>query len=511
MDGQTFDRLTKAMAVGISRRRLGKLLVGGYLGAIAELAPRADPSVLASHEDCPVCTTPDGSGGCSPVPEGTICTPFGNPCITGTCTAAGFCAAPFTAISYGTPCHRALDPCFVGTCQPSGSLGFCGALTPVAAGTPCRTYGTPCRAGQCASNGACASPFTLEPTGTPCRIRGTSGVYDLCVWGACQADGLCGSPITPVCAATDECHGAGICNPNTGSCSSDSELPNGTVCETGNRCTADTCQGGVCTEGPTTVTCTSSDPCRISKCNPGTGECDVSDAPNGTPCDDDDACTAADRCHAGSCTGGTRVACPAPDPCRLPGVCNAVTGDCDYAHAPDGTPCDDGDRCTRTDVCQAGSCVGQDPVACTAPDPCHGVGACDPATGLCSAPPLDVETCQSGRVQDGPCLCDGACCATGGVCAGNPGERRCRLVGGPSSADMPVDEAPGMDPEASAQPDVDTAMWPVPSVGTAAGKNRDHERGKDKDNKGKGRKKRRRKNRSKGHKRGRRGKARRHN
>ncbi len=456
MDGQTFDRLTKAMAVGISRRRLGKLLVGGYLGAIAGLAPRAGPSVLASHEDCPACTTPDGSGGCSAVPEGTICTPFGDPCITGTCTAAGFCAAPFTAIPYGTPCHRALDPCFVGSCQPSGSLGFCGALTPVAAGTPCRTYGAPCRAGQCASNGACAAPFTLEPTGTPCRIRGTSGVYDLCVWGTCQADGLCGAPMTPVCAATDECHGAGICNPNTGLCSSDSALPNGTVCETGNRCTADTCQGGVCTEGPTTVTCASSDPCRISTCNPGTGDCDVSDAPNGTPCDD-------------------------------------------------------GNRCTRTDVCQAGSCVGQDPVACTAPDPCHGIGTCDPATGLCSAPPLDVGTCQGGRVHDGPCLCDGACCASGSVCAGNPGERRCRLVGGPSSADMPVDEVHGMDPEASAQPDVDTAMWPVPSASTAAGKNRAHERGKAKDTKGRGHKQRRRKNRSKGQKRGRRRKARKHN
>jgi len=53
------------------------------------------------------------------------------------------------------------------------------------------------------------------------------------------------------------------------------------------------------------------------------------------------------------------------------------------ASASDGTPCDDGNACTRTDVCQAGACVGGNPVDCVASDNCH-AAACDPATGQCT-------------------------------------------------------------------------------------------------------------------------------
>src|SRR3989442_1478627 len=40
---------------------------------------------------------------------------------------------------------------------------------------------------------------------------------------------------------------------------------------------------------------------------------------------------------------------------------------------------------TQTDTCQNGSCVGANPVVCTA-DQCHDPGTCNPATGVCSAP-----------------------------------------------------------------------------------------------------------------------------
>ena len=52
----------------------------------------------------------------------------------------------------------------------------------------------------------------------------------------------------------------------------------------------------------------------------------------------------------------------------------------------DGTPCDDGDGCTRTDTCQGGVCVGADPVVCAAADQCHVPGTCNPASGACSSP-----------------------------------------------------------------------------------------------------------------------------
>jgi uncharacterized repeat protein (TIGR03803 family) len=74
----------------------------------------------------------------------------------------------------------------------------------------------------------------------------------------------------------------------------------------------------------------------------------------------------------------------------------------------DGTPCDDGDACTQTDSCVAGSCVGANPVICTALDQCHDAGTCAVGTGVCSNP---VK-------PDGSGCDDGNACTTGEVCAG---------------------------------------------------------------------------------------------
>src|SRR5207302_1326587 len=64
-----------------------------------------------------------------------------------------------------------------------------------------------------------------------------------------------------------------------------------------------------------------------------------------------------------------------------------------------GTPCDDGNACTRTDRCSFGACTGTDPVTCTALDGCHLVGSCTPATGTCSNPTKpDNVSCNDGHV-----------------------------------------------------------------------------------------------------------------
>jgi hypothetical protein len=88
-----------------------------------------------------------------------------------------------------------------------------------------------------------------------------------------------------------------------------------------------------------------------------------------------------------------------------------INGSCGFVNLPDGTLCDDGDLCTRTDTCQNGTCVGSNPVVCTALDQCHNVGTCDPATGVCSNPPKPNDTaCDDGNectvndtCQDGAC------------------------------------------------------------------------------------------------------------
>src|SRR5438128_1742840 len=74
------------------------------------------------------------------------------------------------------------------------------------------------------------------------------------------------------------------------------------------------------------------------------------------------------------------------DQCHDPGTCNPATGVCSApTNKTNGTACKLGIGCTQSESCQNGSCVGANPVVCTA-DQCHDPGTCNPATGVCSAP-----------------------------------------------------------------------------------------------------------------------------
>jgi len=85
--------------------------------------------------------------------------------------------------------------------------------------------------------------------------------------------------------------------------------------------------------------------------------------------------------------------CDDDDPATHPGaeeICDGRDNDCngqvDDGAAEGQTGCDDGNACTRVDVCRSGQCVGEDPVTCPEPDACHLAGSCNPATGACSNP-----------------------------------------------------------------------------------------------------------------------------
>jgi Subtilase family len=119
-------------------------------------------------------------------------------------------------------------------------------------------------------------------------------------------------------------------------------------------------------------------------------------------------------CQASACNNGLLdpgeigVDCGGPlcAPCSFTPSC---------AGSPDGTPCDDSDACTRGDQCMSGACQpGEDHVVCFdgEQDSCHGAGTCDPSTGVCNAilkpagsactdgnPYTDRDQCQS----DGSC------------------------------------------------------------------------------------------------------------
>src|SRR5207249_7396382 len=118
---------------------------------------------------------------------------------------------------------------------------------------------------------------------------------------------------------------------------------------------------------------------------------------DGTPCDDGDACTQTDACQNGSCVGANPVVCTA-DQCHDPGTCNPATGVCSVpTNKTNGTACNDGDACTQTDACQNGSCVGANPMVCTAAE-WHDHGSCNAATGGTCATPhkTDGTACDVG-------------------------------------------------------------------------------------------------------------------
>lgn len=89
---------------------------------------------------------------------------------------------------------------------------------------------------------------------------------------------------------------------------------------------------------------------------------------------------------ASSVSSSSGGACPAIDGCHGKGERDPVSGACSTPALANGSSCDDGDGCTQSDACQAGSCIGAKPIVCTASDVCHLAGSCDSASGVCSNP-----------------------------------------------------------------------------------------------------------------------------
>jgi hypothetical protein len=371
----------------------------------------------------------------------------GNKCTTGDRCQGGQCRGTPVACPATDQCHNA------GTCDP-GSGACSNPSKPDGAscddGSKCTT-GDRCTGGQCggtatvcAASDQCHNAGTCDPTSGACSNPSKpdgAGCNDgnKCTTGDQCRSGTCMSGQAVVCAATDQCHTAGTCNPGTGTCSNPSK-PDGASCDDGSKCTAvDQCQGGQCTGG-SPVVCSALDQChRAGTCDPGTGTCSNPAQSDGTPCDDGNACTLRDACQAGACVGGGPASCDdgnkcTTDSCDPANGCNHVSisgcrpcstaadcadgnpctndacqgGTCVYTNST--ASCDDGNKCTTGDQCQGGQCRGT-PVVCPAPDQCHTAGSCDPGTGACSNTKPDGSTCDDGN----QCTVGDAC--RSGICA----------------------------------------------------------------------------------------------
>ncbi len=157
--------------------------------------------------------------------------------------------------------------------------------------------------------------------------------------------------------------------------------------------------------------CEDGSPCTTDRCVRPGKVCRHTPVPDGGACDDGNACTIGDTCQAGACVPGSTVQCTAPDQCHVAGMCNPLTGTCSNPTAPDGVACNDRNRCTDPDTCQAGVCVG-DAIVCGAIDACHLAGTCDPGTGVCSNPPINPPVCQAVT----QCHLKGTCDPMSGAC-----------------------------------------------------------------------------------------------
>lgn len=133
-------------------------------------------------------------------------------------------------------------------------------------------------------------------------------------------------------------------------------------CSDGNACTSDDkCVDGACKPG-LPVACDDANPCTNDTCDAGSPQIPGKGclhADNIDACDDGDVCTTTDVCAAGTCSG-VKIDCSDGNQCTVD-VCdskgaNGAKGGCTNTAASGA--CDDGNACTKDDACAAGKCVG---------------------------------------------------------------------------------------------------------------------------------------------------------
>ena len=312
---------------------------------------------------CDVAETCDGAGNCPANATKAAGTPCGDSSDTActdpdTCDAAGVCQPNHSATT--VVCRPAANACDVAeTCDGAGG---CPANAFRAAGTSCGD----------SSDTTCTDPDSCDGSGT-CRPNHAANTV------VCR-------PAANACDVAELCDGAGGCPANAlqpaGTACGD---PSDTVCDNPDRCDA----AGVCQPNyePSTTVCRSSGgQCDVAERCTGTGTCPANAlAPNGTPCNDGNACTGpnnTDACQNGTC-GGPSVSCNDGNTCT-DDSCDATVG-CRFV--PDDTnPCNDGNACTVGDHCTAGACAAN-PRDCSDGLFCNGAEGCNAQTGCTPGTP----------------------------------------------------------------------------------------------------------------------------
>ncbi len=328
---------------GVCRGAAGECDVAELCGGFSPACPADDkkPNGAPCNDDGLPCTTDTCNGSSTACQHaagntGAVCRASAGGCdLEETCTGGTSCPADgFQAPS--TECRAS-----AGSCDPaescSGSSATCPPNTLAPASTVCRAAAGGCDVAESCTGSAAACPADVfVPSATVCR--GSVGVCDV-------AESCTGSsaacPSNALAAPTVLCRGsAGVCDPKedcdgvSPSCPADGKSTNecrpGTgVCDPGESCDG---VGNACpadfVEPATTVCRAAGDQCDVAEsCTGSSGACPADGSePDGTGCDDGNACTSSDQCTAGTC-GGSSTVCGD----------NVVQGTC-------GESCDDGNQ-----------------------------------------------------------------------------------------------------------------------------------------------------------------------
>lgn len=262
--------------------------------------------------------------------------------------------------------------------------------------------GNPCTVDDRCGVGVCMGRSADD--GTSCDDADPCTVGDACAAGTCTS-----SPKD--CSGQDDQCNLGVCEAGTGTCLT-SPRDDGTTCDDSDICTeSDQCTGGTC--AGSTLNCSNFDSqCGAGACNAVLGRCEARAFEDGKNCDDSDACTVADSCSGGVCTGTAKDCSALGSECTV-GECDPANGECSPTAVAAGTACDDGLNCTDSDQCFSGVCTGT-AVDCSDLDSPCGAGLCEPASGACIVSHLPAETsCDDEDPCTGHDVCDGL-----GVCSG---------------------------------------------------------------------------------------------